>query len=261
MITIKSNSQSIAVKSRHEIKLIQEAGRIVAGVHNLMIKTVEPGMSTLDLDQLAEQFIRKAGALPTFKGYYGFPATLCTSINEEVVHGIPKADRILKDGDVISLDCGATYKGFIADSAITLPIGNVPEDIIQLLKATDEGLHAGIQAMRPGNRIIDVAAAVEDIGIHYGYGIVKNYGGHGVGKNLHEEPFIPNYRTENTGPEIRPGNVMAIEPMFNLGTADVETLEDQWTVVTKDRKPSAHFEHTIIVTEDGPLIATLRDNL
>ena len=258
---INPHSQSIAVKSRHDIKLILEAGKIVAGVHNLMIKTVKPGMSTLELDQLAEQFIRKHGALPTFKGYHGFPGTLCTSINEEVVHGIPSADRILKDGDVISLDCGATYKGWIADTAITLPVGDIPDEILKLLSATDEGLHAGIQAMRAGNRIHDVSAAVEDVGLKYGYGIVQNYGGHGVGKNLHEEPFIPNYRTDNPGPEIRPGNVMAIEPMFNLGTADVETLDDKWTVVTKDRKPSAHFEHTIVVTDDGPVIATLRDNL
>lgn len=249
----------IIKKSRHEMNLIKEAGQIVAGVHKLMLKTVTPGISTWELDAMAEDFIRKAGAIPTFKGMYGFPATLCTSINDEVVHGIPNKDRILKEGDIVSLDCGATFKGLIADSAITVAVGNVPDEVAQLLLNTEAGLLAGVAQMKPGNFLEDISAAVEDVGLAHNYGIVRNYGGHGVGRNLHEEPFLPNHRTGEKGPELKAGYVLACEPMFNLGVADVKTLDDQWTVVTTDGKPSAHFEHTVLITDDGPVIATLRD--
>jgi methionyl aminopeptidase len=261
MISEELAQRPIARKSRHELRLIQEAGKIVADTHRHLMQIIEPGMSTYDLDQIAEQRIRKAGALPTFKGLYGFPATLCTSINEEIVHGIPNPERILKDGDIVSLDVGATYRGWIADSAITVAVGTVSDEVRQLLERTEEGLMAGVSKMCPGNQLQDVCGAIEDVGIKYGYGIVRNYGGHGVGKKLHEEPFVPNFRTGDPGPTLYSGNVLALEPMFNLGTEEVETLEDQWTVVTQDRKPSAHFEHTVIVTDDGPLVATWRDPL
>lgn len=251
-------TKSIARKSRHELALIQEAGRIVADTLSYLISVVEPGMSTMDLDLIAEDRIRKAGAIPTFKGYHGFPATLCTSVNEEVVHGIPRADKILKEGDVISIDCGATYRGLVGDSAVTIGVGPISEELQKLLDATNESLLAGAAQMVNGNFLEDISAAVEDVGLKYGYGIVKNYGGHGVGRILHEEPFLPNYRTGHKGPELKPGVVLAIEPMFNLGTADVVTASDNWTVITQDGLPSAHFEHTVIITDDGPLIATER---
>ncbi len=245
-------------KSRHELALMQEAGQIVADTLTYLSKIVEPGMSTLDLDKIAEERIRKAGAVPTFKGYYGFPATLCTSVNDEVVHGIPSPHKILKAGDVISIDCGATYKGLVGDSALTIGVGEISDELKKLLQATEESLNAGIRMMVAGNFLEDISGAVEDVGNKYGYGIVRNYGGHGVGRKLHEEPFLHNYRTGNQGPELKPGVALAIEPMFNLGTEDVKTLEDNWTVVTQDGLPSAHFEHTVIVTEDGPLVATER---
>lgn len=248
----------VVKKSRHEINLIKEAGAIVASTLVLLSKVAEPGMSTLDLDQIAENNIRQAGAIPTFKGIYGFPATLCISVNEEVVHGIPKATKILKEGDILSLDCGATWKGLIADSAMTIGIGAISDDCQRLLKATEESLMAGISKMYPGNYLEDISAAIEDVGIDYGYGIVREYGGHGVGRKLHEEPFIFNYRRGERGIQLKSGLVLAIEPMLNLGGDDVVTLEDKWTVVTKDGLPSAHFEHTVIITDDGPVIATER---
>lgn len=251
-------SKTISRKSRHEIALIQEAGQIVANTLSHLISVVEPGMSTLDLDRIAEKYIRKAGAVPTFKGYHGFPATLCTSVNEEVVHGIPRADKILKEGDIVSIDCGATYKGLIGDSAVTLGIGQISDECRQLLDATERSLDAAIQVMVPGNYLEDISAAVEDVGVKHGYGIVRNYGGHGVGRKLHEEPFVHNFRTGNRGPELKSGVVLAIEPMFNLGTDNVVTAEDNWTVITEDGLPSAHFEHTVIITEDGPIVATER---
>jgi methionyl aminopeptidase len=251
-------TKTIERKSRHDLALIQEAGQIVADTLVKLMKVVEPGMSTLDLDRIAEENIRKAGALPTFKGYYGFPATLCTSVNEEVVHGIPRADKILKEGDVVSIDCGATYKGLVGDSAVTIGVGKISDDLRKLLDATDECLHAGIAKMVSGNFLEDISGALEDVAMNYGYGIVRQYGGHGVGRKLHEEPFLHNFRTGNRGPELKSGVVLAIEPMLNMGGDDVFTAEDNWTVITTDGLPSAHFEHTVIVTEDGPLIATAR---
>lgn len=250
--------KAISRKSRHEIALIMEAGQIVAETLKHLASIVEPGMSTLDLDKIAEERIRKAGAVPTFKGYHGFPATLCTSVNHQVVHGIPRADTILKDGDVVSIDCGATYKGLVGDSAITVGVGNITDDLKKLLEITDLSLQEAIKKMVAGNHLEDISAAVEDVGLQYGYGIVRNYGGHGVGRMLHEEPFLPNHRTGIPGPELKPGVVLAIEPMFNLGTADVRTEDDNWTVVTEDGLQSAHFEHTVIVTDDGPIVATER---
>lgn len=252
-------SATVDRKSRHEISLMKKAGRIVAEVHALVRENLRPGITTKELDVLAEEHIRKSGALPTFQGYYGFPATLCTSVNDEVVHGIPNESRVLNEGDVISVDVGATYKGMIADAAFTAGVGEISGDLQKLLDATKESLFAAIAMMRDGNHLEDVSGAVEDVNKKYGYGLVRNYGGHGVGRKLHEEPFVHNFRTGQLGPVLRPGSVLAIEPMFNLGGDDVYTAEDGWTVLTTDHLPSAHFEHTVVVTEGDPDILTILD--
>lgn len=251
------STERIDRKSRHEISLIRSAAKINAEAHQAVQAAIKPGISTLELDSIAEDYIRKAGGVPAFKGLYGFPATLCMSINDEVVHGIPTAERILQDGDVVSVDCGTVYKGLYSDSAITWPVGNVKPEILKLLAATEEGLLAGISQMIHGNHLEDISAAIEDVCLKYGYGLVRQYGGHGVGKKPHEAPFIHNFRTGEQGPRLEEGNVLAIEPMFNLGGDDVYTAEDEWTVLTKDHLPSAHFEHTVVVTKGEPEILTL----
>jgi methionyl aminopeptidase len=243
-------------KSKHELNLMRAAGRIVAETLLTVKAAVRPGISTLELDQLAEAYIRSQGAIPTFKGYYGFTGTLCTSVNDEVVHGLPRADKILQEGDIISLDCGATYRGMIADSATTVPVGVISEQLVQLLARTQAGLMAGIAQMTPGNYVEDISGAVEDLCLAHGYGMVRNYGGHGVGRKLHEEPFIRNFRTGEPGPKLKEGFTLAIEPMYNLGGDDVYTADDQWTVLTVDHLPSAHFEHSVLVTDGEPEILT-----
>jgi len=250
-------SERIDRKSRHEVGLIRSAARINAEAHVAVRDAIKPGVSTQELNDIAEAYIRKAGGVPTFKGLYGFPATLCISVNDEVVHGIPNASKILKDGDVVSIDCGTTYKGMVSDSAVTWPVGTVSPELLQLLKATEEGLLAGISQMIPGNHLEDISAAIEDVCLRYGYGMVRNYGGHGVGRKPHEAPFIHNFRTGERGPRLEEGNVLAIEPMFNLGGDDVYTADDEWTVITNDHLPSAHFEHTVVVTKGEPEILTL----
>lgn len=251
------SSERIDRKSRHEISLIRSAAKINAETHVAVRDAIRPGISTQELNDIAEAYIRKAGGIPTFKGLYGFPATLCISVNDEVVHGIPNPDKILKDGDVVSIDCGTTYKGMVSDSAVTWAVGTVSKELEQLLKATEEGLLAGIAQMVVGNHLEDISGAIEDVCLKYGYGMVRNYGGHGVGRKPHEAPFIHNFRTGDKGPRLEEGNVLAIEPMFNLGGDDVYTDEDEWTVVTKDHLPSAHFEHTVVVTKGEPEILTL----
>jgi methionyl aminopeptidase len=250
-------SERIDRKSRHEVGLIRSAARINAETHVVVRDAIKPGISTQELNDIAEAYIRKAGGAPTFKGLYGFPATLCISVNDEVVHGIPKATKILQDGDVVSIDCGTTYKGMVSDSAVTWPVGTVTPELLQLLKATEEGLLAGISNMVPGNHLEDISGAIEDVCLRYGYGMVRNYGGHGVGRKPHEPPFIHNFRTGERGPRLEEGNVLAIEPMFNLGGDDVYTADDEWTVLTNDHLPSAHFEHTVVVTKGEPEILTL----
>lgn len=231
----------------------------MAEVLETMKDAVKPGVSTIELDEIAERIIIANKAIPAFKGYHGFPATICSSVNEQVVHGIPSKDVILKDGDVISVDVGAVYKGLVGDSAITLPVGNISDELKKLLEVTNKSLYAGIEQMRAGNKLYEtVSAAIEDCALAEGYGIVKQYGGHGVGRNMHEDPFLYNFRPGNPGPELKSGMVIAIEPMFNLGTGEVHVLPDKWTVVTNDHKPSAHFEHTVLVTEDEPVILTQR---
>ena len=242
-------------KSREEIKLMRQAGNIVALVHQEMKKIIEPGISTLELDKIAHDIIKKNKAIPTFLGYAGFPNTICASINEQVVHGIPSKDIILKEGDIISIDVGATYRGLVGDGAWTYPVGKIAPEVERLLEATEKSLFAGIEQMFPENKLENVSAAIEDVALEAKLGIVRQYGGHGVGRNMHEEPFLFNYRT-NSNVIIKKNCAIAIEPMLNLGCDEVHVLADEWTVVTDDKKPSAHFEHTVIASEDGPLIMT-----
>jgi methionyl aminopeptidase len=242
-------------KSRDEIKRMRHAGHIVALVHQEMKKVVEPGISTKELDNIAMKIIKENRAIPTFLGYNGFPASICTSINEQVVHGIPSENAILKEGDIIAIDVGATYGGMVGDSAWSYRVGKVSEDVDKLMKVTEESLYAGIEQMRPGNVLDDISKAIEAVANREGYGIVRQYGGHGVGHQMHEDPFLFNYSVgDNT--LIKANTAIAIEPMLNLGCDDVVVADDGWTVSTKDGKPSAHFEHTVIATDDGPLITT-----
>ncbi len=243
-------------KSRDEIKRMKHAGHIVALVHKAMKENIRPGLSTKDLDDIAMDVIKSNKAVPTFLGYHGFPASICTSINENVVHGIPSKDVILKEGDIISVDVGATYGGLVGDSAWTYPVGEISEDLKKLLQVTEEALYAGISKMRAGNVLDDISGAVEDVAKRDGYGIVRQYGGHGVGHTMHEDPFLFNYRVGDKT-LIKSGYVIAIEPMINLGCDEVESLADGWTVQTLDRKPSAHFEHTVLATDGEPELMTI----
>ena len=243
-------------KSRDEIKRMKHAGYIVALVHQKMKEVVVPGISTKELDEIAMKIIKENRAIPTFLGYSGFPACICTSINEQVVHGIPSEKAILNEGDIIAIDVGATYGGMVGDSAWSYRVGKVSPEVDKLMKTTEESLFAGIEQMRPGNVLDDISKAVEAVAVREGYGIVRQYGGHGVGHEMHEDPFLFNYSVgDNT--LIKSNMAIAIEPMLNLGCDDVVVNEeDGWTVSTKDGKPSAHFEHTVIATDDGPIITT-----
>jgi len=242
-------------KSREEIKMMRHAGHIVALVHQKMKEVVEPGISTKELDNIAMKVIKENRAVPTFLGYNGFPACICTSINEQVVHGIPSENVKLKDGDIIAIDVGATFRGLVGDSAWSYTVGNVSDEVKRLMKATEEALYAGIEKMLPGNVLDDISGAVEDVAVKYGYGIVRQYGGHGVGHVMHENPFLYNYRVGDKT-LIKSGYAIAIEPMLNLGVDEVTVADDEWTVSTADKKPSAHFEHTVVATDDGPQIMT-----
>ena len=246
----------ITKKSRDEIKRMRHAGHIVALVHQKMKEVVQPGISTKELDDIAMHIIKENRAIPTFLGYCGFPACICTSVNEQVVHGIPSKDVILKEGDIIAIDVGATYGGMVGDSAWSYRVGKVSPEVDELMKVTEESLYAGVEQMRPGNVLDDISKAVEAVANRGGYGIVRQYGGHGVGHEMHEDPFLFNYSVgDNT--LIKPNTAIAIEPMLNLGCDDVVVSKtDGWTVSTKDGKPSAHFEHTVLATEDGPLSTT-----
>ena len=242
-------------KSREEIKLMRHAGHIVALVHQKMREVVEPGISTKELDSIAMKVIKENRAIPTFLGYHGFPGCICTSINEQIVHGIPSEKAILKEGDIIAIDVGATYRGLVGDSAWSYTVGKVTDDVAKLMKVTEEALYAGVEKMRPGNVLDDISGAIEDVAVSNGYGIVRQYGGHGVGHVMHEEPFLYNYRVGDKT-VIKSGYAIAIEPMLNMGTDNVVVAADEWTVSTSDGKPSAHFEHTVVATDDGPQIMT-----
>jgi len=242
-------------KSKEEIKRIRHAGYIVALVHQEMKKIIEPGVTTKFLDDVAMKIIKENKATPTFLGYNGFPASICASVNEQVVHGFPLEEVILKEGDIISVDIGATYGGLVGDSAWTYAVGEVSDEKKRLLKTTEEALFAGISQMLHGNTLDMVGGAIEDVANREKLGIVRQYGGHGVGHSMHEDPFVFNYRTGNQI-VLKSGMTIAIEPMLNLGCDEVEVLSDKWTVQTLDKQPSAHFEHSILVTEDKPLILT-----
>ena len=246
----------INLKSGKEIEIMKGASKIVAEILLELRERVREGATTADLDRIAEELTLKKKARPAFKGYRGFPASICISINEEVVHGIPSARRVLKFGDVVGLDFGVIYDGYYGDSAMTVPIGDISPELEQLLKITEQCLYKGIEQALPGNYISDISAAVQRLAEANHYGIVREFCGHGIGRSLHEDPPVLNYVQNGKGPKIKPGLVLAIEPMINMGTERVKVLQDGWTVVTSDGKPSAHFEHTIAVTPDGPIILT-----
>jgi len=241
----------IILKSRREIDIMREANQIVAETHALLAENIKPGISTAELDQLADEFIRSKGAVPSFKGYQGFPASVCISINEEVVHGIPTEHRHLEDGDIVSIDIGTFYEGFNGDAARTHAVGSISDNASKLLKITEESLLKGIEKAVIGSRLFDISHAVQEFVEKKGFSVVRDYVGHGIGRDMHEDPQIPNFGPAGKGPRLKEGMTLAVEPMVNIGGYEVETLEDDWTVVTKDRSLSAHFEHTIAVTKDG----------
>jgi len=247
----------INIKTSHEIELMRIAGSIVGDTHKFLIPYIKPGITTKELDALAYNFIISQNATPSFKGYDGYPGSICTSINEEVVHGIP-GHKKLKEGDIISIDIGACYKGYHGDSAWTYKVGHVSKEKEYLMKHTEAALFAGLNEIKPGARIGDIGSAIENYAKQYKLGVVKELVGHGVGANLHEMPDVPNYGKKGTGPLLKEGMVIAVEPMLNLGTANIYILDDDWTIITADNKPSAHFEHTVLVTKDGYEILTKR---
>lgn len=245
----------IILKSDKEIGYLRDAGQIVAETFVEIKKAIKPGVTTLELDQIAEKYIKSRGAIPAFKGYHGFPGNICASVNEEVVHGIPGL-RKLKNGDNVSIDIGAVINGYNGDSAVTLPVGEVDAEMQKLLDVTEQSLYKGIEQAITGNRLSDISHAVQSYAEKYGYGVVRDYVGHGIGRNMHEDPQIPNYGNPGRGPRLKSGMTLAIEPMINMGTFEVKALDDGWTVVTLDRKPSAHFEHSVAITDNGPEILT-----
>ncbi len=243
-------------KSKKELDKMRAAGQLVGQVLAELRKMAKPGVTTLEIDYAAEKMIRDAGALPTFKGYNGFPFSICASVNEQIVHGFPSTYE-LKEGDIFSIDCGATLEGYVGDTATTVAVGEVPEDKLKLIQVTEECLERAIQLCRPGNHLGDIGWAVQQHAEANGYSVVRDYVGHGIGRRMHEDPQIPNYGRPGLGPKIKAGYVFAIEPMVNQGTHFTKVLGDGWTVVTVDGKPSAHAEHTIAITEDGPEVLTL----
>ena len=245
------------IKSNEEIELLKIAGQIVGDTHNYLKQFIKPGITTKELDKLAYDYIISRDATPSFLNYEGYPASICTSVNEEVVHGIP-SDRVLQEGDIISIDIGACYKGYHGDSAWSYPVGNISEEKKYLLEHTEKSLYEGLSVIKPGMKIGDIGYAIEQYALKHKLGVVKELVGHGVGKHLHESPDVPNYGKKNTGMTLRKGMVIAVEPMLNLGDSNIYILDDDWTIITADYKPSAHFEHTVVVTKDGYEILTKR---
>jgi methionyl aminopeptidase len=250
----------IDYKTPDEIDKMRRAGRIVAGTIDRVLAAVKPGVTTGTLDRIAEDYIRERGAIPSFKNYKGtYPASICTSLNDEIVHGIPSPKRVVKSGDILSLDFGAIWEGFHGDSAVTIIVGEPPSaEAEKLVRVTEEALEAGISQIRPGGRLSDIGAAVQSVAEGAGFSVVREYVGHGIGRNMHEDPQVPNYGDPGRGPEMKPGLAIAVEPMVNLGGWQTRVLADDWTVVTEDGSLSAHFEHTIAVTEDGHEVLTAR---
>ena len=251
---------AITIKSAREIELMSEAGRILEIVHNELAKALHSGMSTLDIDRLGEEVIRSYGCIPSFLDYDGYPASICVSVNEEVVHGIPDKRRILKEGDIVSLDAGVIYKGYHSDAARTYGIGEISKEAEELIRVTQECFFEGIKYAKVGNHLCDIAAAIDSHASRHGYGVVRDLCGHGIGTDLHEPPQIPNYKMDRKGVKLRAGMTLAVEPMINMGSWEVKWLEDTWTVVTKDGSYSAHYENTILITEGEPKLLTLTDH-
>jgi methionyl aminopeptidase len=249
----------IICRSTAELEKMRAAGRLVGQVLTALAAKVAPGVTTADLDAIAEGLILDAGAIPAFKGYHGYPATICASVNDEVIHGIPSGQRVLEAGDVISVDVGASLDGYYGDSAVTLPVGPVSEEAATLLRVTEESLHKAIAVVKPGGRVSDIGHAVQKHVEAYGFSVVREFVGHGIGQQMHEEPQVPNYGEPGRGPRLSEGMVLAIEPMVNAGKPAVKVLSDGWTAVTRDHSLSAHFEHTVAVTADGPWILTARE--
>ena len=247
----------ITIKSKEEIELMRKAGNLVSLTHKYLKEYIKPGITTIELDRLAEEFIIKNGGVPTCKGYQGFPNSLCVSVNDEVVHGIPKK-RKLKNGDIVTIDMVIGYHGYQGDAAWTYAVGNIDDKKKYLMEHTENALYEGLKMVKPGNRIGDISNAIEKYATSHNLGIVKELVGHGIGREMHEEPDIPNYGKPNKGAKLKPGMVLCIEPMLNYGSADIGILDDEWTIVTLDGKPSAHYEHTVLVTEDGYEILTPR---
>lgn len=246
----------VVLKTPGEIEAMKQAGRLSAAVLREVGKRCVPGVSTLELDEFAETYIRENGGVPTFKGYGGFPGSICASVNEQIVHGIPSAKRVLQAGDVISIDVGATVDGWAGDNAWTFAVGKVSSDKKRLLEMTEKAMWAGVSAARPGNRLGDIGHAVQTVARRAGLGVVRDYTGHGIGRDMHEPPNVPNYGLKHTGMKLREGMVLAIEPMLTLGTYRTRIMEDGWLVVTQDGKPAAHFEKTVAITADGPVLVS-----
>lgn len=247
---------AIILRSRKEIERLRASNQVVMSVMSELKEAIRPGVTTLELDTLAERIIREQGAVPAFKGYRGYQHTICASVNEEVVHGVPSGKKLM-EGDIVSVDVGAKLYGYYGDHAVTFPVGDVDPGAKKLLKCCEESLFKGIEQAKPGNRLFDISHAVQKHAESAGFSVVRAYVGHGVGTNLHEEPQVPNFGEPGTGPELKAGMVLAIEPMLNMGVHDVKVLSDEWTVVTADEKLSAHFEHSVAITEDGPDILSL----
>ena len=256
----KRSKGAIVLKSVEEISIMYEANKIVSEILTMVKEVVEPGITTWELDKIAEDLCVKRDARPAFKGYRGFPASLCVSVNEEVVHGIPSRKRKLKGGDIISIDFGTEYRGFYGDSAITVAVGKIKPEVARLLQVTEESLSRGIEQVVAGNRVGDISRVIQQHAEACGFSIVRQFVGHGIGSSLHESPEIPNFFQGESTARLLPGMVLAIEPMVNMGTHKVKVLKDGWTVITSDNKPSAHFEHSVAVTEKGPVILSQREN-
>lgn len=248
---------SVKIKSAREIALMTEAGKILEQVHKELENELREGMSTADIDRLGEEVIRSFGCIPSFLGYNGYPASICVSINDEIVHGIPDRNRIIKEGDIVSLDAGVIYKGYHSDAARTHILGNVSPDVRRLVEVTEQSFFEGMKYAKEGYHLYDISRAIGSYAESFGYGVVRELCGHGIGTKLHEDPQIPNFAMTRRGVKLKAGMTLAVEPMINLGTADVRWMQDGWTVVTKDGKPSAHYENTILITEREPIILTL----
>lgn len=248
---------AVTIKSQREIDLMRESCRLLAKVHEELGQAIRPGISTLYIDQLGERLIRGLGGIPNFLHYNGYPASICVSVNDEVVHGIPSSDRILQEGDIVSLDCGLIYKGYHSDAARTYAVGRISPEAQKLIDETRNSFFEGIKKARPGNRLYDISNSIDAYVSQFGYGIVTELVGHGIGTSLHEDPEIPNFRQKKRGMKLRPGMTLAVEPMINMGHGEVEWLDDDWTVVTEDGSLSAHYENTILITDSEPEILTL----